>query len=84
MAYTIEYTINEELQQGLLMITLENSKQIGFIVDGSGNPDITDAELHAALFSDFTVAENIERFAALVVADPNTGALTYYNTRIIP
>jgi hypothetical protein len=81
MAYTTEYTVREELQQGLLMITLDNGKQIGFIVDGSGNPDIMDAELHAALFADFQFAENIERFAALCVDNPSTGAYTYYNTR---
>lgn len=81
MTYTTEYTIDTELQQGTLIITLENGKQLGIIIDGSGNPDIVDAEIHAALFADFAVPENIERFAALCVVDPNKGVIDYYNTR---
>lgn len=81
MTYTTEYIIDTELQQGTLIITLENGKQLGIIIDGSGNPNIVDAEIHAALFADFEVAENIERFAALCVADHNKGVIDYYNTR---
>ena len=81
MAFTTEYTVNEETQQGTLIIIIDNGRHMGFIVDGSGNPNILDAEIHAALFADFQFPENIERFAALCVADPNTGVMTYYNTR---
>lgn len=84
MAYTTEYTIDTELQIGAIMITLDNGKQLAFLVDGSGNEQAVDAEIHAAMFADFTDMVNVERFAALCVANPSTAMLTYYNTRIIP
>lgn len=81
MIYKTEYTIDTELQQGIVMITLENEKQLGFIVDGSGDALGVDHEIHAAMFADFNDMANVERFAALCVANPSTAMLTYYNTR---
>ena len=81
MAYTTEYTVNEETQQGTVLITLDNERQLAFIVDGTGDTLGVDAEIHAAMFADFQFPENIERFAALCVANPSTAMLTYYNTR---
>ena len=81
MAYTTEYSVNEETQQGMVLITLDNERQLGFIVDGSGDALGVDPEIHAAMFADFADIANVERFAALCVANPNTAMLTYYNTR---
>lgn len=81
MAYTVEYTINEEAQQGMVLITLDSDRQLAFIVDGTGDTLGVDAEIHAAMFADFTDMANVERFAALCVANPSTAMLTYYNTR---
>lgn len=81
MAYITEYIINEETQQGTVLIILETGRQLGFIVDGSGDALGVDPEIHAAMFADFADMANVERFAALCVANPNTAMLTYYNTR---
>jgi hypothetical protein len=81
MAYTTEYSVNEETQQGAVLIILDSDRHLAFIVDGTGNEQAVDAEIHAAMFADFADMANVERFAALCVANPSTAMLTYYNTR---
>jgi hypothetical protein len=81
MAYTFEYKKDLELQQGVLVITLDNGNQLGFAVDGSGDVNGVDHEIHAAMYADFDDMTNVERFADLCVSNPSTAMLTYYATR---
>jgi hypothetical protein len=81
MSFTVEYILDAENQKGLVNITKEDGKMLGFIVDGNPETAGVDVEIHSAMFADFQITENIERFAALCVANPSTAMLTYYNTR---
>jgi uncharacterized protein (DUF2237 family) len=83
MSYTVEYILDEENQKGLVNITKDDSKMLGFIVDGNAETAGVDVQIHAAMYADFADFNNVQRFADLIVANPSTAMITYYNTRPI-
>ena len=70
-------TTSQELK-GVFTITRDNNTVIMFIVDGDPN---TNNPEHEIMYADMVDPVNQQRFADLLLADPNTAFLTYLNTR---